>query len=62
MSEESKRLRSRAADQLRKGRRSRSASEKTAHADRAAALKDMAANEEWLHGDKPRSRKRNPKR
>jgi hypothetical protein len=62
MSEESKRLRKSAADQLRQSRRSKSASEKASRAGRAAALKEMASNEEWLEGDKPRSRKRSPKR
>jgi len=63
MSKESKRLRERAADQLRQSRRrSKSASDKAIHVGRAAALKEMASNEEWLEGDKPRSRKRSPKR
>ena len=54
MSKESKRLRSRAADQLRQSRRSELAGNKAVHARRAASLKAMAENEEWLEGEKPR--------
>jgi hypothetical protein len=57
MSNESKRLRNRAADQLRQSRRARSDSDKTIHSDQAAALKAMAAHQEWLDGEPLRSSK-----
>ena len=62
MSEESKRLRCRAADQLRQSRRAQSEYDKTIHSDQAAALKAMAANQEWLDGEPLRSSKNAPKR
>jgi hypothetical protein len=57
MSEESERLRCRAADQLRQSRRAQSEYDKTIHSDQAAALKAMAANQEWLDGEPLRSSK-----
>ena len=61
MSTESKRLRDRAAAQLRKGRRMKGVGLKAVYDQRAASLKEMAHNEEWLHGDPERSLKRLPK-
>ena len=60
MSEESKRLRRRAADQLRQSRRAQSDNDRTIHSDQAAALKAMAAHQEWLDGEPLRSSKRVP--
>jgi hypothetical protein len=62
MTVESKRLRDRAAAQLREGRRSKGASLKAVHDQRAAALKEMAHTEEWLHRQPERSAKRQPKK
>ena len=62
MTVESKRLRDRAATQLRQGRRTKNAGLKAAHDQRAAALKEMAHTEEWLHREPERSAKRQPKR
>jgi hypothetical protein len=59
---ESQRLRDRAAAQLRQGRRAHSLDAKAVHNQRAAALKDMAQNEEWLSGDRERSRRARPKK
>src|SRR4029079_19679697 len=56
MSVESKRLRDRAAQQLRAGRQAKDRTQKTIHEDRAASFKEMAHNEEWLSGDRQRSR------
>jgi hypothetical protein len=55
MSEESQRLRRRAADQLRQSRRATSDNLKTIHSDQAVALKAMAAAQEWLDGEPLRS-------
>ena len=57
MCNEAKRLRDRAASQLRQSRRSRSATDKVVHLARAASLKAMAANEEWSAGVPQRSRR-----
>jgi hypothetical protein len=62
MTAESKRLRNRAADQLRQGRRAKLRGAKEVHNARAASLKEMANNEEWLSGEPLRSQKRKPKR
>jgi hypothetical protein len=58
MSKESKRLRNRAADQLRHGRRAKSVNHKITYTARAAALKALAENEEWLAGEKSRVSKK----
>jgi hypothetical protein len=51
MSEESKRLRAQAAKELRASRNGGSIAAKTANVKRAAALKALAMNEEWLQGE-----------
>jgi hypothetical protein len=51
MSEDSKRLRARAAKELRASRNGGSAAEKADNVKRAAALKALAINEEWLLGE-----------
>jgi len=61
MSEESQRLRRRAADQLRQSRRAASDNYKMIHSDQAAALKAMAAAQEWLDREPLRSGKPMPK-
>ena len=55
MSEESKRLRSRAAAELRRSRKATDDPLKAIHVARAASLKAMARNEEWLSGESDRS-------
>jgi len=62
MSKGSKRLRDKAADELRSGRQSRSTVGRGEHKKRAASYKELASNEEWLSGEPPRSRKRSPKK
>jgi hypothetical protein len=62
MSDESKRLRDRAANQLRQSRRATNAQAKKVHSARAASLKHMAHNEEWLGGEPEHSKRREPKR
>jgi len=62
MSKESKKLRDRAAKLLRQSRRSKPGILKTMRTERAASLKALAANEEWLEGEPQRSRKRAPKK
>lgn len=54
MSEKSKKLRSWAAQELRASRNGGSKEEKVKNVKRATALKDLAANEEWLEGERPR--------
>lgn len=54
MSDKSKDLRSQAADELRASRNGGSQEEKAKNVKRAAALKDLAFNEEWLAGERPR--------
>ena len=51
MSKESKRLRGRAARELRHSRKIKDAPLKAMHVARAASLKAMARNEEWLAGE-----------
>jgi hypothetical protein len=60
VSVESKHLRDRAAGQLRAGRRTKDASHKTSHNQRAASLKARAHNEEWLAGERERSKLETP--
>ena len=55
MSEESKRLRLRAAKELRRSRKATDEAFKPIHRARAATLKAMARNEEWLGGEPDRS-------
>ena len=55
MSKESKRLRSRAANELRQSRTSTSEPLKAIHKARAASLRVLARNEEWLTGEPDRS-------
>lgn len=54
MSDKSKGLRSRAAKELRASRNGGSKDEKVKNVKRAAAFKELAANEEWLEGEKSR--------
>ena len=61
MSNTSKAHRESAARELRQGRSGGSAQSKADNAKRAAAYKALAESEEWLGGEKLRSRKR-PKR
>jgi hypothetical protein len=56
VSVESKKLRDRAAQQLQARRQAKDRSQKAIHEDRAASFKEMAHNEEWLSGDRERSR------
>jgi hypothetical protein len=59
MSNETRDLRDRAARQLRSSRATgRSLADKASDRRRAAAYKALAENEEWLTGQKLRSRKR----
>ena len=50
-------FRNRAARELRESRNGGTADEKAASKKRAAALKSLSANEEWLDGEKTRSKK-----
>ena len=54
MSKDSKDMRDRASRELRASRNGGSREEKAKNVKRAAAYKQLAANEEWLQGDKPR--------
>jgi hypothetical protein len=56
MSEQSKDLRDRAFRELRASRNSGSKEEKANNVRRAAAYKDLAANAEWLAGERSRSK------
>ena len=60
MSTESKRLRDRAAAELRNSRKAKNPDAKATEIKRADGYKQLAANEEWLAGEKTRSRP-NPK-
>jgi hypothetical protein len=53
-------FRNRAARELRESRNGGTAEEKTANKKRAAALKSLSENEEWLDGEKMGSKKRPP--
>ena len=57
MSKKSKRLRGVAAKKLR-GSRKQTGATKASSAKKAAAYKALAHNEEWLGGEKERSRRR----
>ena len=54
MSKDSKDMRNRASRELRASRNGGSKEEKAKNVKRAAAYKQLAANEEWLQGEKPR--------
>lgn len=56
MSRESKEHRKNAARELRKSRNGGSLKDKADNRKRAEAFKDLAHSEEWLAGEKPRSR------
>ena len=58
MSKRSSDFRNRAARELRDSRNGGTADEKVANKKRAAALKSLSENEEWLEGEKTRSKKR----
>jgi hypothetical protein len=62
MSKDSKRLRDKAAGELRASRNSGIMPIKSEHAKRAASFKALADNEEWLEGEKSRSQARPPRR
>jgi len=62
MSKDSKRFRDKAADELRASRKRSSTGTRSEHVKRAASYKALADNEEWLEGDKPRSKVRPPRR
>jgi hypothetical protein len=62
MSEKSKRFREGAARALRNSRNDPSPMTKTESAKRAASYKALADNEEWLGGEKPRSKIQAPKK
>ena len=57
MSKKSKDFRSKAARELRASRNGGTPAEKGENKKRAAALKSLAENEEWLEGERRRSRK-----
>jgi hypothetical protein len=56
VSKESKRLRGRAAGELKESRNGGSIASKLDNRKRAAAYKRLSENEEWLEGEKPRKR------
>ncbi len=58
VSSKSKQLRKAAAKELRGGRKTTSPARKVRHTRRAAGLKALAAEEEWLKGERERSHKR----
>jgi hypothetical protein len=58
MSQASKKLRSRAAAALRGSRNGGSKDDKAADVKRAAAFKALAQNDEWLEGEKERSKRK----
>jgi hypothetical protein len=62
MSNDSKRFRNNASDELRLNRKIGSSGIKADHVKRAASYKALADNEEWLEGDKSRSKLRPAKR
>ena len=51
-------FRNRAASELRKSRNGGTAEERATNKKRAAALKSLSENENWLEGEKARSKKR----
>ena len=55
MSDNSNKLRNRAAKQLKSGRAVKDRVQKGIHNDRAAAFKAMAHDDEWLTGERERS-------
>ena len=62
MSKASRRFRKRAADAFRASRDGGSKESKARHAKLAAGYKSLAHDEEWLRGEKERSRKRPPRK
>jgi hypothetical protein len=62
MSKESGQLRNKAANELRKSRKNKTKAGQGAHLKRAASYKSLAESEEWLSGEKQRSRTRTPKK
>ena len=58
MSKRSQELRNKAARELRSSRNGGTAEEKVDHKKRASALKNLSENEEWLDGERARSKKR----
>jgi hypothetical protein len=56
MSKRSKELRVKAARELRASRNGGTLADKAANRQRAAALKSLSENEEWLDGEKLRKR------
>lgn len=61
MSKRSKEIRKRAAEELRNSRNGASKASKAENVKRAAAYKQLAENEEWLEGEKPRTQQPTPK-
>ena len=61
MSKQSKEIRKRAADELRKSRNGASKASKAANVKRAAGYRQLADNEEWLEGEKSRTKNPSPK-
>ena len=57
MSKRSKELRNRAARELRDSRNGGNPQEKAGSKKRAAALKHLSENEEWLEGEKQRTKR-----
>jgi hypothetical protein len=63
MTKDSKRFRNKAADELRSSRTKPSSTvTRGDHVKRAASYKSLADNEEWLEGDKSRSKLRPAKK
>lgn len=61
MSKQSKDMRDRASRQLRESRNGGLVASKADNVKRAASFKQLAENEEWLAGEKPRTKKRDAK-
>ncbi|MEW6449234.1 MAG: hypothetical protein AB1490_01190 [Pseudomonadota bacterium] len=62
MSKVSKSFRDQAAKELRDSRKKGSGAAQAQSTKRAAGFKALADSEEWLQGEKPRSKTRSPKR
>jgi hypothetical protein len=60
MPKTSQEFRDRAAKEVRAARRSSNSDDKAECTERAAPLKELAHNEEWLGGERERSAKRKP--
>jgi hypothetical protein len=61
MPKDSQRFRKGAADELRASRKPGSAPDRSGHTKRAASYKALADNEEWLDGEKSRSKTKPPR-